>query len=192
VQGTRPSINEAILFFSEHPHLQRYTRHIEIWSPVWERRAGMPPVHVILPPTSPDRTALVRVLNTHNMPGLAEASSNVASAYQLASKNSSLYEIFTLVDLMFPEACILTLEGGHCKKPPMIKHFSNSEEKTNSERKLPRLERIRTLVLKSAWNLMRTEEDFNTIMAAFPNLQEWHSSYAKPKSKSYLSMNPRK
>ncbi len=35
---------------------------------------------------------------------------------------------------------------------------------------------------------MRTGEDFDVIMAALPNIQEWHTSYAKPKSKSYLSM----
>jgi hypothetical protein len=38
---------------------------------------------------------------------------------------------------------------------------------------------------------MRTEEHFDTIMAALPNLREWHSSYAKPKSKSYLSNTPK-
>jgi hypothetical protein len=116
-----------------------------------------------------------------------EPSSNVASAYQLASRNSSLYEIFTFIDLMFPKACVLTLEGGHCKKPPMVRHFP---EMQGVERLLPRLARIRTLIVKSAWNIMRTEEDFDTIMAALPNLKEWHSSYAKPKSKSYLSNVP--
>jgi hypothetical protein len=116
-----------------------------------------------------------------------EPSSNVASAYQMATRNSSLYEIFSFVDMIFPEACILTLEGGHCKKPPMVRHFPEVEDIEHGQRRLPMLGRIRTLVLKSAWNLMRTEEDFDTIMAAMPNLQEWHSSYAKPKSKSYLS-----
>ncbi len=52
-----------------------------------------------------------------------ELSSNVTSAYQLASRNSTVYEIFKFVDLTFPLACVLTLEGGHCKKPPMVKHF---------------------------------------------------------------------
>lgn len=115
----------------------------------------------------------------------------MASAYQMATRNSSLYEIFSFVDMIFPEACILTLEGGHCKKPPMVRHFPEVEDIEHGQRRLPTLGRIRTLVLKSAWNLMRTEEDFDTIMAAMPNLQEWHSSYAKPKSKSYLSKTSR-
>lgn len=174
------------MFFSDHPHLQKHTRHIEVWSPVWERRAGTANAHVILPPTTPERTTLVRVMNAH-VAGF-EPSSNVASAYQLASRNSSLYEIFTFIDLIFPEACVLTLEGGHCKKPPMVRHFPEAHE--GIKRRLPSLARIRTLILKSAWNIMRTEEDFDTIMAALPNLKEWHSSYAKPKSKSYLSKFP--
>jgi hypothetical protein len=153
---------------------------------VWERRAGAANAHVILPPTTPERTTLVRVMNAH-VAGF-EPSSNVASAYQLASRNSSLYEIFTFIDLMFPKACVMTLEGGHCKKPPMVRHFPEVHE--DVERRLPSLARIRTLILKSAWNIMRTEEDFDTIMAALPNLKEWHSSYAKPKSKSYLSTVP--
>jgi hypothetical protein len=188
VQGTRPSIAEAMSFFCDHPHLQKHTRHIEVWSPVWERRAGTAAAHVILPPTTPDRTTLVRVMNAH-VAGF-EPMSNVASAYQMASRNSSLYEIFSFVDMIFPEACILTLEGGHCKKPPMVRHFPEIENMEHGQKRLPTLGKIRTLILKSAWNLMRTEEDFDTIMAAMPNLQEWHSSYAKPKSKSYLSTIP--
>jgi len=183
-----PSIDEAIDFFAEHPHLQKHTRHIEVWSPVWERRAGTAATHVIIPPTTPDRTTLVRAMNAHN-PGF-EPSSNLASAYQMASRNSSLYETFSFVDWTFPNVCILTLEGGHCKKPPIVRHFPESRGEDICGRRLPILRRIRTLVLKSAWNIIRTEEDFDTIMAAFPNLQEWHSSYAKPKSKSYLSTAP--
>jgi hypothetical protein len=103
----------------------------------------------------------------------------------MASRNSSLYEIFTFVDIVFPSACVLTLEGGHCKKPAMVRYFATGEGR--GDRRLPRLQNIRVLILKSAWNIMRTEEDFATIMTALPNIQEWHIGYAKPKSKSYLS-----
>jgi hypothetical protein len=151
---------------------------------VWERRAGHASAQLILPPETPNGRTLVRVMDVEYVPGL-EHSSNVISAYCLASRNSSLYEIFAFVALMFPNACVLTLEGGHCKKPPKLAHFPEDAEYL--DRVLPQIGNIRTLILKSAWNIMRTEEDFHTIMAALPNIREWHSSYAKPKSKSYLS-----
>jgi len=35
---------------------------------------------------------------------------------------------------------------------------------------------------------MRDSVDFNTILSALPNLNEWQASYSKPKSKSYITM----
>lgn len=87
------------------------------------------------------------------------------------------------VRLTFAEACILTLEGGERKKPPMVQHFQHTELLA-----LPIIDSVRTLVCKGQWNLMRSNEDFQNIAAALPNLNEWHGSYAKPKSKSYISM----
>ncbi|KAI9743609.1 MAG: hypothetical protein M1818_002925 [Claussenomyces sp. TS43310] len=184
IQGTRPSVENALLFFTSHPHLQKFPRHVEIWSPVWERRAGLLGGQVLIPPTTPERITLVPAVQGST--GGLETSSNVTSAYQLSSRNSSLYEIFQLIHMVFPRACILTLEGGHCKKPPKVRHFPEGESMLHS---LPKLPSIRTLILKSAWNIMRTEEDFEVIMAALPKLREWNSSYAKPKSKSYISEN---
>lgn len=180
VKGTRPSISKAIEFFLENPHLQKHPRHIEVWSPVWERRTGPGHEQIIFAPTTPERNTLTRTFD--GTPGGFESISTLTTAYQLSSRNSSLYEIFQFVSMVFPYACVLTLEGGHCKKPPMIKHFQ--EQDTTD---LPRLDTIRTLILKSAWNIMRTEEDFTNIMAAVPHLEEWQASYAKAKSKSYLS-----
>jgi hypothetical protein len=53
---------------------------------------------------------------------------------------------------------------------------------------MPKVHSVRTLISKGQWNLIREEEDFQNIMSALPNLQEWHGSYSKPKSKSYLTM----
>jgi hypothetical protein len=118
----------------------------------------------------------------NNAGGGLEFSGSVTSAYQQASSNSTLYEIFGFVQMIFPRACVLTLEGGHCKKPNMVKHFPGVEVSA-----LPELPNMRTLILKSAWNIMRSEQDFRTIMTALPHLREWNTSYAKPKSKSYHS-----
>jgi hypothetical protein len=53
---------------------------------------------------------------------------------------------------------------------------------------MPKLRSVRTLICKGQWNLMRDLEDFEAITSALPNLHEWHGSYSKPKSKSYLTM----
>jgi len=104
--------------------------------------------------------------------------------YQTVNNNCTLEEVFRFVQLTFSEACVLSLEGGERKKPPMVRHF----KKEGESQSLPTLETIRTLVCKGQWNLLRENDDFQTIAAALPNLVEWHGSYAKPKSKSYLCM----
>ena len=96
----------------------------------------------------------------------------------------------------------MTIEGGHCKKPPRIQHFRNpsltttmSSSQANplrllskSRNRLPILPNITTLVLKGAWNIIRQDSDFDTIARAVPNLREWHCAYAKPKTESYNAM----
>ena len=109
---------------------------------------------------------------------------NINQAYQLASSNSTLDEIFGCVSCLFPEACILTIEGGHCKKPPMIQQFRTSKQ-CSANQKLSELPKIRTLILKGAWNVMREDTHFVTLKNALPNLREWHTTYAKPKTKAY-------
>ena len=109
---------------------------------------------------------------------------NINQAYQLASSNSTLDEIFGCVSCLFPEACILTIEGGHCKKPPMIQQFRTLES-CPADQKLPELPKVRTLVMKGAWNVIREDTHFITLTNALPNLREWHTTYAKPKTKAY-------
>jgi hypothetical protein len=186
IQGTRPSIAEGVAFFLEHPQLQTLVKHIEVWSPVWERRPGIA-CSTTIPPTTAERIHPHGTTLTTSLLTAREPNGTVVSPYQMATQNCSLAEIFLFVEMLFPDACILTLEGGHCKKPPMVRYFTEREEADHSPNSLPILHTIRTLVLKSAWTLMRTEDDFDHIMAAMPNLQEWHCSYAKAKSKAYLS-----
>ena len=138
-------------------------------------------------PATPNYTSMIRVVNT-NAPSFEETSNNLSLAYQLSSQNASLEEIFQCINELFPEACILTLEGGHCKKPPMVRHFSQLDQLDDGQvRSLPRLNPIRTVILKGSWNLMREDCHFHTLAASFPNVREWHITYAKPKSKAYLS-----
>ncbi len=174
IKGTRESVDQSVLWFYRHPHLCSYVKHIEIWFPVFQQKNPAFDRTLRIPSTTPDRSVLIRSLAS-----LVDTGTSVT--YQSPSNNCTLEEIFGFVMMTFREACILTLEGGERKKPPMVQHFQSSTA-------LPIIESVRTLVCKGLYNLVRSNEDFQNIAAALPNLNEWHGSYAKPKSKSYISM----
>jgi len=187
IKGTKAGLAEAADWFLLRPHLQQYVRHIEIWVPVWERRANqLPLVELRGSMTLEQHGRSQRTLVTTYMRTPQEAES-INQAYQLASSNAALDEIFGCVNCLFPEACILTIEGGHCKKPPMIRLF-RAENQTSTQQTLPVLTGIRTLVLKGAWNVMREDSHFRILADALPNIREWHTTYAKPKTKAYALM----
>ncbi|MCJ1294016.1 hypothetical protein MMC34_005573 [Xylographa carneopallida] len=185
IKGTKQGLEEAADWFLLSPHLQLYVRHIEIWVPVWERRAGqpLPEISGSMTLEQHERPHTVNTMVATNLRTPQEVE-NINQAYQLASSNSTLDEIFGCVSCLFPEACILTIEGGHCKKPPMIQQFRTSKQ-CSANQKLSELPKIRTLILKGAWNVMREDTHFVTLKNALPNLREWHTTYAKPKTKAY-------
>lgn len=161
--------NDVIAFFVRHPHLRTYVKHIEIWFPVFQ-----PKFH----PTTVGDTSLA--LPTVSPEGIASAT------YALPTDNSTLEEVFYLVSTEFSEARVMTLEGGERKKAPRVKF--NLPGPTWITRDLPEIPSIRTLIVKGQWNIIRQPKDWEVISRALPNLEEWHGTYAKPKSKSYLSM----
>jgi hypothetical protein len=175
IKGTRESVAQAVEWFHNHPHLCAYVKHIEVWFPVFQQKN--PAFDRTLRVPTLERSPTVRTLLT-----LAESTNSIT--YQSPSNNCTLEEIFRFIQMTFGEACILTLEGGDRKKPPMVRHFLNSSQQET----LPVIPQIKTLVCKGQWNLIRSNEDFQNISGALPNLNEWHGLYAKPKSKSYLSM----
>ncbi|KAE8449506.1 hypothetical protein EG329_008115 [Mollisiaceae sp. DMI_Dod_QoI] len=177
IKGTTDSINQSTRWFELHPHLCGYVKHIEIWFPVFQQKNPAFDRTLRIPSTTPDRSSLIRSLATQ----IQDTATPIT--YQAPSNNCTLEEVFMFVRLTFAEACILTLEGGERKKPPMVQHFQHPELQA-----LPVIESVRTLVCKGQWNLIRSVEDFQNIAAALPKLNEWHGSYAKPKSKSYISM----
>ncbi|EOO02359.1 hypothetical protein UCRPA7_2118 [Phaeoacremonium minimum UCRPA7] len=164
LKATVESINEALVYFARHPYLREYVKHIEIWFAVFQPRNGtiMPPV---IPPISLD--------------GLSNAS------YVIPTNNCSLEEAFYFISTTFPEVCVLTLEGGERKKAPKVRHYLRDE---GHLKPMPKMRSVRTLVCKGQWNLIRSDDDFDSIVSALPNLEEWHGSYSKAKSKAYLSM----
>ncbi|XXH03008.1 GPI mannosyltransferase 1 [Hypoxylon texense] len=161
--------NDVMAFFVGHPHLRSYVKHIEIWFPVFQ-----PKFHSIVP----GDTSLA--LPTVSPEGIASAT------YALPTDNSTLEEVFYLVSMQFPEARVMTLEGGERKKAPRVKFNFTCPAWTT--RDLPEIPSIRTLIVKGQWNIIRQAKDWEVISRALPNLEEWHGTYAKPKSKSYLSM----
>lgn len=176
IKGTRESVELATDYFFQHPHLCGHVKHIEIWFPVFQQKTPSFDRTIRVPSITPDRVALVRFGN------VAQDVGNTVT-YQSPSNNCTLDEIFRFIQMTFAEACILTLEGGDRKKPPMVQQFRNS-----TTRFLPTITSVKTLVCKGQWNLIRSNDDFQNIAAALPNMIEWHGSYAKPKSKSYISM----
>ncbi|OTB17201.1 hypothetical protein K445DRAFT_310575 [Daldinia sp. EC12] len=161
--------NDVMAFFVRHPHLRTYVKHIEIWFPVFQ-----PKFHA----TTPGDTSLA--LPTVSPEGIASAT------YALPTDNSTLEEVFYLVSMQFPEARVMTLEGGERKKAPRVKF--NLAGPAGLTRNLPEIPSVRTLIVKGQWNIIRQPKDWEVISRALPNLEEWHGTYAKPKSKSYLSM----
>jgi len=166
LKATVESLRHSFAYFSRHPHLRTYIKHIEIWFPVFQPKYG------------PLALATTNTLPTVTADGLTNAS------YVLPADNCSLEEAFYFVAECFPEVCVMTLEGGERKKAPKVRHWICATD----YRVMPRISSIRTLICKGQWNLIRGENDFETITSALPNLREWHGSYSKPKSKSYLTM----
>jgi len=191
VKGTTDGLAECAQWFTEHPHLVPHVRHVEVWVPVWGNRAARN-MASHLPPSrryNNEETGLadVAAVLQATMAGWNDSDTNNGSNcnYQYASHNATLEEIFLHVKNFLPEARILTLEGGHCKKPPMIRHFKNDPSGRSGRERLAVLPNIQTFVMRGAWNIMRDYQHWCNLARALPSLREWHCSYAKPKIEGY-------
>ncbi|THD00100.1 hypothetical protein EYZ11_000425 [Aspergillus tanneri] len=188
IKGTTDELAGGAHWFSMHPHLAPHVRHVEIWIPVWGRRANKTPHHPF-----PARRYHEGTVEWADVAGTQtngamwdgfEPNRGGDYKYYYASHNATLAEIFHHVKACFPEARILTLEGGHCKRPPMIRHFRD-DPPGQSRQALPRLPDIQTFVMRGAWNIMRSPQHWRTLSDALPNLREWHCAYVKPKIEGY-------
>ncbi|KAJ5757253.1 uncharacterized protein N7511_007435 [Penicillium nucicola] len=184
VKGTQDGLAECARWFILSPHLILHVRHIEVWIPVWGDRVHRPCVTRPGPVPWADPS----VQDWWAQP---DSQSTNEIHYHIASRTATLEEIFELAQDFFTAARVLTLEGGHCKNPPMVQHFRRLPGRSTSFfsfRRLPVLKNIETLVMRGAWNLMRDFEDWHHISRALPGLREWHCSYAQPQPNAYLTM----
>ncbi|KAI9376447.1 hypothetical protein BJX61DRAFT_365756 [Aspergillus egyptiacus] len=187
IKGATYELEESARWFRAHPHLAPYVRHVEIWIPVWGQRATKSTIRQFLPRRRNDENAGpadMAALQAAMAWGDRDSNPTGDYKYHYASHNATLEEIFLHVQSVFPEARILTLEGGHCKKPPMVRHF-RSDPPGRSGRQLPVLPDIQTFVMRGAWNIMRDYQHWSTLSQALPSVREWHCSYAKPKVEGY-------
>lgn len=166
IKASYPELDRATDFFIHHPHLRRAVKHVEIWFPVFQPKfaASLVGAPMALPTITDDGFAL--------------------TTYTLPTDNSSLEEVFYFIGTTFPDVQVLTLEGGDRRKAPKVKQFRNQKDGI----KLSPIGSVKTLVTKGQWNLIRSLDDFIQILSALPSLEEWHGSYSRPKSKSYLTM----
>ncbi|EEP77533.1 predicted protein [Uncinocarpus reesii 1704] len=187
IKGTTDGLQESVDWFSSHPHLSPYVRHIDIWVPVWGDRLPRP--HALQPGRREllgggshqpaDSVALLQAVTD----GMEHGRTN--HNFRFANRNATLQQIFYHVACFFPDAKMLTIEGGHCKKPPMIKHFGNV---TTHEQRLEVLPNVQTFIMRGAWNIMREHDHWSNIASALPNLREWNCTYAKPKREAQATI----
>lgn len=212
VQGTVEAQEQCSDFFLAHPHLQRYVRHLQVIVPIWEMKRKSASSSAT-PETSVTRGILTQmyhaILPSNAGEGNTLPTVETSQIFQLASQNATIDEIFITAKILFPELCALTIEAGHCKRPPQIKFFRNkcrqrsltpcppgsfplpsasSIAPKDTSAELQKLPNVKTLILKGAWNIIRTTGDFLLLSKAMPNLQEFHCNYHALKTDAYIAM----
>ncbi|ETN38345.1 uncharacterized protein HMPREF1541_06380 [Cyphellophora europaea CBS 101466] len=188
IKGTRAGLQECEDFFASNMHLSAHVRHIEVWVPVWGDKGSL----VNDEPLAVLRNGGPRHLNyplAHQPDDMSPAADPLGFTFKMAAQTATLSEIFSHISVFFDKAKVFTLEGGHCKKSNMIRHFPKvlfTDPKTQS---LTRLPQIRTFAMRGSWNIMRSHADWLTIERALPNVEEWHCGYAKPRIEAELTIN---
>ncbi|KAI4198088.1 MAG: hypothetical protein LQ350_005529 [Teloschistes chrysophthalmus] len=184
VKGTHSGFADCVDWFMKHPHLRTHVRHFEVWVPVWEVKASRRPTEIPPIPSAFTPRPDMRGTRANGRPAIVvQEISDMTQAFQQASHNVSLDEIFQHLRDTFPEAYALTIEGGQGKRTPVIKAGRDGNEPW------PVINpKIGSLVVKGAWNIIREPSRFYLFTTAFPNLREYQCTYAKPKPQAYETM----
>lgn len=188
IKGTRAGLGESVEFFTCCPHLTKHIRHIEFWVPVWGDKASLERTpELAMAPTG--RNGYHHLAHPgHEGLNTITANDLLGFNFKLSTYSATLQEIFYHISVFFSEAKIFTLEGGHCKKSNMIRHFQN-QLFPQPHQALAKLPNIRTFAMRGAWNIMRDYNHWRTISTALPNIEEWHCGYAKPQPEAYSVIN---
>ncbi|KIX00247.1 uncharacterized protein Z518_10386 [Rhinocladiella mackenziei CBS 650.93] len=187
IKGTRAGLAESQEFFCTHMRLAEFVRHVEFWVPVWGDKASFDnrSADPLLP--GPDRHGYYQLANQGNE-SLIPANDLLGFSFKLCAYSATLSEIFSHISCFFPKSRVFTLEGGHCKKSNMIRHFPQTLF-PNPNQNLEKLPHIRTFAMRGAWNIMRNHRHWKTIETALPNVEEWHCGYAKPRVEADATIN---
>jgi hypothetical protein len=187
IKGTRAGLRESEEWFRENMHLTRHIRHIEFWVPVWGDKASLDRTFDMAVP-SPTGNRDFHQLASQANSSLMTANEVLGFNFKLSVYSATLSEIFGHASIYFFEARVLTIEGGHCKKSNMIRHFPAALW-PDPEQALQILPNITTFVMRGAWNIMRDHSHWSTIEKALPNIEEWHCAYAKPRIEAYSTIS---
>lgn len=175
LEGTMKAMFECRKWFLGNRHLISHVRRVDVWIPVWGRRSYTPVPRVL------DRRRNHHQLFMSRAMGWEEETHPTYDIPFLNSEEgSTIEEIFHHMQL-FTSARILILQGGHAHNPPEVRHFRD-EAGDESRRRLPRLPHIETVVLRGAWNLVRTHQQWTRVSQALPALRECHCTYPTPRS----------
>ncbi|KAJ5355590.1 hypothetical protein N7517_010199 [Penicillium concentricum] len=189
IKGSLDELTNCARWFKKNRHLISYVCHIEVWVPIWGDRALWPNIPRSNVEQYAAQAAAGRVVPMQWNHDHHRAEDHFY--YHRATNNASLEDIFGLVRRFFPAARVLTLEGGHCRNSPMIRHFRPAHSMYRqglTPQRLPVLEHIQAFVMRGAWNLMRQLDDWHNIERALPALSEWHFAWAQPHLNAYLIM----
>lgn len=188
IKGTRAGLRESQDWFSGNPHLTKHIRHIEFWVPVWGDKASLDTRTFDTTVPTPTGNRDFHQLASQANSSLMTANEVLGFNFKLSVYSATLSEIFQHIACFFPDARVFTLEGGHCKKSNMIRHFPQAlfPDPNQSLHVLPN---ITIFAMRGAWNIMRDHSHWATIQKALPNIEEWHCAYAKPRLEAYSTIS---
>ncbi|CAG8938490.1 unnamed protein product [Penicillium salamii] len=175
IKASAEGLRECKDWFTEHPYLGKHVNHIEFWLPV-------------LGPLNPDGNPTSRPQRmTAAMTSDGRVTFIDQTKYPNAQGNPSLNEIFHAVKKFFPSAIIMTIDGGekYRTKPAEIRFDLDSDGTVLLP--LTKLDRIETLVIRGALNVVRRWETWRGIEEALPNITELHCLYSHANNGNYTT-----
>ena len=194
VQGTRASLSNLWDFFRSHPHLQEYVRHVQVIVPLWETLRGPESINTEQEPGNLDREGSIwRALYQSQAYGLVglvlDHHAEHPHMFRPSTQRATLAEIFSCCQVLLPGIHALTIESAHCKHPPQIPFFNPSVRiPTSTRMDLPTLPGLEALILRGAWNTIRSSSDLALLTKSIPSLKDLTLIYHSPKTAPYKTM----